>query len=139
MKLSVFTISSQHKRFKIYRRLLHKGLNARAVEDYYPLLLDETEALLQRFSEAPQNFISHFRRYVTHRALSTFDFLNFGSLTCRYSGAVILKLAYGWTVTQNNDPFVRIVEDAFVLDSYINKPGRWMVDFFPLRKSTMDL
>lgn len=70
-KLSVFNISSQHERFKTYRKLLHSGLNARAVEKYYHLLREETETLLQRLGEAPQDFISHFRRYVAQLCTSS--------------------------------------------------------------------
>lgn len=60
-KLAVFNISSQHARFKTYRKILHTGLNSRAVQQYYPLFGEETEILLRKLAEAPQDFISHFR------------------------------------------------------------------------------
>jgi cytochrome P450 len=87
------------------------GLNSRAVPKYYPLFREETDILLQRLSETPQDFISHFRSN---------------------SGAIILKLAYGWTVSESQDPFVRLMEDAFILQSNITKPGKWLVDVFPI-------
>ncbi|KAF8637282.1 hypothetical protein AX17_002921 [Amanita inopinata Kibby_2008] len=110
-KLAVFNISSQHPRFKVYRRLLHSGLNARAIQTYHALIQEETDKLLSNLAEAPQDFIAHLRRN---------------------AGAIILKLAYGWTVSGEKDRFVTLMEEAFVLHSYITTPGRWLVDIFPI-------
>lgn len=61
-KLAVFNISSGHPRFKKYRKLLHSGLNPRAVQDYRPLLERETAVLLRGLHKEPSKFISHIRR-----------------------------------------------------------------------------
>lgn len=50
----------------------------------------------------------------------------------RNAGAVVLKLAYGWTVHDSKDRFVTLMEDAFVVQSHIVKPGKWLVDVFPI-------
>lgn len=60
--LSVFSISSHHPRFKIYRKLLHSGLNPRAVQTYRPIQEQETRTFLQGLLNSPQNFVSHIRR-----------------------------------------------------------------------------
>ncbi|PPQ92201.1 LOW QUALITY PROTEIN: hypothetical protein CVT25_008975 [Psilocybe cyanescens] len=114
-KYAVFNISSQHERFRSYRKILHAGLSTRAVPQYYTLFRDEADVLLQRLSETPQDFVSHFRANLSSN-----------------SGAIIMKLAYGWTVLDNHDPFVRLMEDSFKLQSEITKPGRWLVDIFPI-------
>lgn len=62
-KWAVFNISSQQPRFKMYRKVLHTGLNSRAVRGYYPLFKQEARALLGRLQETPERFIEHVRRY----------------------------------------------------------------------------
>lgn len=49
----------------------------------------------------------------------------------RNAGAVILKIAYGWTVTDSNDRFIKIMEDAVHISAEILQPGRWLVDTLP--------
>ncbi|PFH49414.1 hypothetical protein AMATHDRAFT_63274 [Amanita thiersii Skay4041] len=110
-KLAVFNISSQHPRFKIYRKLLHSGLNPRAVQTYHNLIQEEARKLLRALAKAPEDFIVHFRQN---------------------AGAVILNLAYGWSVTGTRDRFVVLMEEAFLLHSQITKPGKWLVDSFPI-------
>lgn len=61
-KLAVFNIVSDHPRFRVYRRLLHSGLNARAIKSYHDLLDDETQKLLGRLARTPDDFIAHLRQ-----------------------------------------------------------------------------
>jgi cytochrome P450 len=75
--LSVFAIASQHPRFKMYRKVLHSGLNPRAVQDYKPILLQETRTLLNSLLQAPEDFIAHIRRYFI---LFTYDLYQPGTL-----------------------------------------------------------
>lgn len=49
------------------------------------------------------------------------------------AGAVILEVAYGWHVVSNEDYFVNLIEEAFGLQGEIARPGRWLVDVFPIR------
>jgi hypothetical protein len=46
--------------------------------------------------------------------------LNFHSA----AGGVILKITYGWTVVDNDDYFVPLKEQPFVMSAEIMKPGR---------------
>jgi len=61
---SVFITSFADPRFKMLRRLLQTGLNARAAKSYRPIQEQETQILLQNLSNAPGNFMSHIRRYI---------------------------------------------------------------------------
>ncbi|KAF8637288.1 hypothetical protein AX17_002927 [Amanita inopinata Kibby_2008] len=110
-KLAVFNISSQNPRFRIYRKLLHSGLNARAIEGYHGLIQEEAEKLLERLVQTPEDFIAHLRQN---------------------AGAIILRLAYGWNVNELNDRFVVLMEQAFFNASHATQPGRWLVDVFPI-------
>jgi cytochrome P450 len=62
-KMAVFNISSQHPRFKVYRRLLHSGLNSRAVGNYHEILDDERDILIRNLKSKPDDFMAHLRRY----------------------------------------------------------------------------
>jgi cytochrome P450 len=62
---AVFNMSSLNPRFKKYRKQLHSGLNSRTTQTYMPLINQETQNFLRRLASAPEDFISHVRRY-TH-------------------------------------------------------------------------
>ncbi|TBU25958.1 cytochrome P450 [Dichomitus squalens] len=110
-KLAVFSISSENPRFRIYRKLLKSGLSSRANQEYLPLLYRETKTLLRNLKEYPDQFISHARRN---------------------AAAIILEIAYGWQVNSNDDYFVSLMEESFKLHAEIVRPGRWLVDAYPI-------
>lgn len=111
---AVFNISDHHPRFKTYRKLLQSALNPKVIQDYRPLQTREATTLLRLLYERPADFISHFRRN---------------------AGAVILEISYGWSVTDADDKFVKLIEDGFKVQAEIARPGRWYVDIFPWRTS----
>lgn len=53
------------------------------------------------------------------------------SNTCRNAGAVILKITYGWTVSDNNDLLVNTMEEAARITAGLYHPGKWLVEFIP--------
>lgn len=61
-KMSVFNMSSQHPRFKIYRKQLQSGLNPRAVKSYKDILERERDTLLCNLETSPDNYILHLQR-----------------------------------------------------------------------------
>ena len=51
----------------------------------------------------------------------------------RNAGAVIMKVAYGYEVTTDDDFFVKLVEQSFrVIEDTFSSP--YMIDFFPIRR-----
>jgi hypothetical protein len=108
---SVFNISSLNPRFRQYRKQLHSGLNSRATQTYFPLINQERLVFLNGLATAPQDFISHTRRN---------------------AGAVVLKITYGWAVTSNDDKLVKRMQEAAHIGAEILRPGRWLVEIFPL-------
>jgi hypothetical protein len=48
------------------------------------------------------------------------------------AGSAILKIAYGWTVTSNEDPLVSRMKKAFRISEEMVQPGKWLVEIFPL-------
>lgn len=51
----------------------------------------------------------------------------------RNAAAVIMKMAFGYTVTEN-DPFIKITEDTVKISGLAMAPGRWLVDYLPISK-----
>lgn len=55
---------------------------------------------------------------------------------CSNSGAIILKILYGYTTKKNGrDPLVDLANEAMAQFSLATQPGLWMVDIIPARKS----
>jgi len=85
-------------------------LGSRAIQTYLPVIADEIRIFLSSLASSPESFISHIRRT---------------------SGAIVLKVAYGWTVKDNDDYFVKLINDVFRLSSAAQGPGKYLVDVFP--------
>jgi hypothetical protein len=62
---------------------------------------------------------------------------NFLTITraIRTTGAIILMIAYGYSVKNNNDYLLDVVEAAVTAFSQCMDPGAYLVDMIPLRKS----
>ena len=72
---------------------------------------------------------------------SYFSFLNnFATLLItldgnRNAGAIILKIAYGYTIEPHGtDPLVDLADRAVSQFSAASQPGIWLVDIIPFRK-----
>ena len=110
--LNVFNLSIKHPRFRRYRKLMNSGLNPRATQGYAPLMESEVRTLLRGLYTKPNELSAHVRRN---------------------AGAVILKVAYGWTVETNDDYFVKLMEQAVQHMAEANAPGKWLVEDLPAR------
>ena len=44
-----------------------------------------------------------------------------------------MQVAYGWTVTEQADPYVESMEEAIRIGTSVLQPGRWLVEAIPLR------
>lgn len=55
----------------------------------------------------------------------------------RFAGGIILKIAYGWTVADNDDFFVTLIQQTFNAHTYVARPGYWLVDSYPIRTSPL--
>ncbi|KAF9461977.1 cytochrome P450 [Collybia nuda] len=122
----IFGMSSQNRRFRIYRKALHIGLNIRAVQDYSPIQVQETHTFLKSLLKSPENVFAHIRRF------------RFIGMSTRNAVAQIMKISYGYQVENDDDPFVRMIEDGIALFRTAFR-GFWMwIDIFPLLKFVPD-
>ncbi|CAL1708513.1 unnamed protein product [Somion occarium] len=108
-------------RFREFRRLFHRFIGPRSAQHPRILRMQEQAAanLLLKIMQEPTQFMSHVRQS---------------------TGAVILRLAYGYNVTkdQDEDPLVKIVEKAMQGFAKASEPGAFLVDYFPVLKHIPD-
>ncbi|KAH9849043.1 cytochrome P450 [Lenzites betulinus] len=102
-------------RFREFRRLFQQFIGPRACQDPHVLAMqeEETHRLMLRFLRDPGNFYRHPRES---------------------TGALILRLAYGYEVSQDQDqdPLVQVVEVAMQGFAKASEPGAFLVDNFPV-------
>ncbi|KAI0777348.1 cytochrome P450 [Trametes elegans] len=102
-------------RFREFRRLFQQFIGPRACQDAHILAMqeEETHRLMVRFLRDPENFYRHPRES---------------------TGALILRLAYGYEVAQDqdHDHLVKVVEIAMQGFAKASEPGAFLVDNFPL-------
>lgn len=99
-------------RFREYRRLMAKFIGGKTqVERHFPVMEQEATSFLKRILRRPDDLGANIR---TH------------------AGAIILKLAYGYTIREDEDPFVTLADRAMAQFTEATTPGAFLVDVFPL-------
>ncbi|KAJ7684384.1 cytochrome P450 [Mycena polygramma] len=106
---SIFYIS-YNERFKMYRKLMHRSFNPTAAQGYWEMQEHEARILVDNIVKSPEGLLEHLRRN---------------------AAAVIMKIAYGYPVIQNNDHFVAVAEEHMRIGSLAGAPGKWLVDSLP--------
>lgn len=104
--------SSNHgERFRQYSKLLHQALSKTAIREYQNAQDDATNRMLGSMLLRPDSFAQHIR-------------------TC--AGRIIMRVAYGYELKNEDDYYVSLVQQSISLGNEAFKPGRWLVDSFPL-------
>ncbi|KAJ7638419.1 cytochrome P450 [Roridomyces roridus] len=107
---SMFSIS-YNDRLKTYRRFMHQSFNPIAAQMFWEVEEQEARILVENILESPEGLFQHLRRN---------------------AAAVIMKIAYGYPVTSNDDHFVAIAEEGIKIASLASAPGKWLVNSFPI-------
>lgn len=107
-----FALMRYGPRWKEHRRVFHSHFN-HSVAEHQEIQLDISGELLTLLLKAPENYVGHIRHYTAH---------------------IIMKRVYGHTVVDNNDPYVRLVDEASRSTSEAAVPGAFLVDLFPSLK-----
>ncbi|KAJ2912894.1 hypothetical protein MD484_g7523, partial [Candolleomyces efflorescens] len=96
-----------------YRRNFHQYLNNNAVQEYHPIMLEETKNFLQKLKSNP------------HQIFEGVQFL---------FGTAIMRAAYGFDDIRQNESLIHIAEDLVFEMAESAVPGRFLVNYFtPLR------
>ncbi|KAI1333660.1 cytochrome P450 oxidoreductase OrdA-like protein [Xylariaceae sp. FL0016] len=100
------------QRLRSYRRVIHKFVGTPAAMQRYQGLQEvEVHRFLLRTLEKPKDLVQHIRTE---------------------AGAIILKMAYGYTVEANGpDPLIDLADEALAQFSAATVPGTWLVDTIP--------
>ncbi|RDB15644.1 O-methylsterigmatocystin oxidoreductase [Hypsizygus marmoreus] len=113
---SMFYIS-YNSRFKTYRKLMHQAFNAVATQSYWNIQELEARVLVNNLIRTPAKLSEHIRRN---------------------AAGVIMKIAYGYTINEDDDHFVALAEESMRVGSLAGAPGFWLVDSFPILRFLPD-
>ncbi|KAJ2990652.1 hypothetical protein NUW58_g2843 [Xylaria curta] len=104
-----------NKTHRLYRKLAHTMIGTQAaVFPYLALLEKEVHRFLFRVLKEPELLFHHMKTE---------------------SGAIILKIVYGYTVEPHKpDPLVQLADKAMIQFAASTVPGSWMVDIIPSLK-----
>ncbi|KAK7892475.1 hypothetical protein LTR67_007572 [Exophiala xenobiotica] len=100
------------ERFRAYRKHAHSLMGGSHLLDKFGQVQEqEVGRFLLRVLQKPQDFVDHLRIE---------------------AGAIILKIAYGYTIDAHRpDPLVVLADEALDQFSQATVPGRWLVDILP--------
>ncbi|KAI0030172.1 cytochrome P450 [Vararia minispora EC-137] len=107
-------------RFRTMRRLTHQFMGSRvAIEKHAVVEQQEAARLLLRIlrDPRPESLQKHIRKA---------------------AGGIILRLAYGYPMLEDDDPFVRRADAVVAQFSQTAVPGRFLVDAIPLLRYIPD-
>ncbi|KAH7890618.1 cytochrome P450 [Phlebopus sp. FC_14] len=91
-----------------YRRLFAQFMGSKSkIDSFQSVLQDEARILINNLRADPKKWTKHGRR-------------------------IVLKIAYGYTVELENDPLVKLVDDAMDQFSETTAPNAFMVDIVPI-------
>ncbi|KAF5375318.1 hypothetical protein D9757_009670 [Collybiopsis confluens] len=99
-----------NERCKTYRKLMQQALNSSASQQYWGIEEDSARYTVRQIVDTPDNLFQHLRRNAAF---------------------VTMKVAYGYTISDYNDHFVEIAEEAMRIGSLVAAPGKWLVDSIP--------
>ncbi|KAG2748681.1 cytochrome P450 [Suillus brevipes Sb2] len=99
------------ERFRLYRKYHHRIFGNRAsLVVFYPIEEMENRRFLKRVLAEPDRLQAHVRNT---------------------SGAIVLRICYGYEVKDDNDPLIDIAERALNQAARYGITGDFMVDFLP--------
>ncbi|KAL1984336.1 hypothetical protein VTN96DRAFT_9294 [Rasamsonia emersonii] len=106
-------------RFRAYRKLMGRLLGSKdSVSRFYPLQEVEVRRFLWRVLQKPDDLVQHLRTE---------------------AGAVILKIAYGYTIEPHKkDPFVDLADKTLLVFVAATTPTAWLVDIMPFLRYLPD-
>ncbi|KAL0572047.1 hypothetical protein V5O48_009905 [Marasmius crinis-equi] len=101
---------------RAHRRTFNQFFNPRVVRDYYPLQRIRSLSLVKKLTSSPEDFFNH----VHQKCIQS------------YTGSLVLEIAYGYTLSSNYDPYVKLAYDANEGLTAAGVPGAFLVDFVPI-------
>ncbi|CCM05895.1 uncharacterized protein FIBRA_08133 [Fibroporia radiculosa] len=110
---AIFTWKKPDGVFRRHRRWLSDTFQKSVVKDYQSLQLRELHILLSGLIAKPEQYSSHFKRFI---------------------GAILMQIAYGHVVTSDNDKYITVADETLLKIVRFGSPGTTMADFWPACK-----
>ncbi|KAK6814883.1 hypothetical protein RU639_009687 [Aspergillus parasiticus] len=112
------TLEYSDPSFKNMRKALGHQVGSKTAVSRFNAVQDlEVRRFLLRVLEDPDNLLQHIRK------------------AAREAGAIVLKIAYGYTIEPHGrDPLVDLADEAMASFGLTLLPGTWAVDFIPILK-----
>lgn len=124
-------LSPYGERFREYRRFIARWIGGHVqIEKHHDLVQYETNRFLMRLLDDPDNFAGHIRKCAP-KVLSEAVYDSHIRAYARLVGAIVLKIAYGYEVREEQDPIVDAVDRATDQFALITSPGAFLADVFP--------
>ena len=115
------------------RRMIQASLlDKEKLSSYRPLQQREVARLLAGLLETPEAYASLIRRY-PYCALLGQPILIL--VLRRYTGGIMLEIAYGRTVNDNDERFIELESNAIMQLTEAGSPSASLVDFIPACQS----
>jgi hypothetical protein len=120
--------------WRIHRKLFHRFFSVAIKDRFDDKICDAVNVFIHRLSESPEKFLKHAHLYVVSQPILA---LSWAYLTCfnreSLAGSLALSVAYGLNIESENDKLYSLSEDAMNAVDIAMVPGRFLVDFFPIR------
>ena len=117
------------------RRMYTPLTSPRQVLSFVPLVERATHELLRKVSASTDGSTvpEHLQWCATALVFEPSSSTN--AELMRFTGSIILKIVFGYTIEEKDDPFVRDADRAMKHFSASTSPG-WLVDVIPFRASS---
>ncbi|KAK1224158.1 hypothetical protein PQX77_012963 [Marasmius sp. AFHP31] len=99
--------------WRLHRRTVHQRFQPRVMPEYYNIQRTAAESLMGKLAASPANFFDHINNY---------------------AGSILLKITYGYTLQEKDDPYMCLVLGAMEGIDKSGSHGFFWVDYFPFLK-----
>ncbi|KAJ7750812.1 cytochrome P450 [Mycena metata] len=99
--------------WRAHRKIFHQNFNFKAVAAFQPSQRKHVHFMMRDMYEAPSQFYNHIKRL---------------------SIAIIMDAIYGLEIQRENDPYIKIADEALEYLTEAATPGAFLVDVFPSLK-----
>ncbi|KAG8214181.1 hypothetical protein J3R82DRAFT_10970 [Butyriboletus roseoflavus] len=118
------TFTNYNDRFHQYRKLFSRFFGTRnSTAAFNSIEEEETRRFLRNVLRQPEGLVKYIRSSLS------------SPFTTSTAGAIILKVAYGYPVQEENDPFVDLANKVMGIFSLVTAPSAYLVDLIPARKA----
>ncbi|KAF9260456.1 cytochrome P450 [Marasmius fiardii PR-910] len=111
--IASFVVMGYSDMWRLHRKTFHQYFQPRFAPEYYDLQRERTTELMQKLGKVSEDFTDRLRTHF---------------------GGIILEIVYGYRVQEDNDPYVKLADNAMAGFKEVAGFGTFFVDFVPMLK-----